>query len=423
MPPPVSSPGAADLAALAMRIEAIGLREANEALDQIDARGRRGATSLTALERSSAASSQGLRRFEGVARGVGLALAGVQGPAAKFSNFLLALSPGGLYVGAAILGLGLLSREFQKTAQEAEEASKRTASALAASLPGAAKGPSLLESAGALREAASAARERARPTTFFGRLGAAFMSDESRELAFDEAAKLSGRADVLEGIRRKEIELMSTMKEREIIEFGIATLHERQLRALREQRALFLRGDIGGLAGAGPTPAGRQVNLITGEVFEQAPTRNARPGAGFNAQQAQKLDDAQRRVNEKRDEETKRLEQTAVAISAVSQAFAVLISSAQGGGNVGSVLGALLGIVGAALGGVPGAFLAGGGAIISAASAPRARAAPPLSSAPEPQAPMIFNTTVIGPNDPSAMRQISELVRNAALRGLSPALG
>lgn len=393
----------------------------------MDARGRKAAAGLGTTERAAAGASAGGRRLENVFRGVGLAFGGITGPAGRLGNVLLGFAPGGLYVAAAVLGLGILSKAYEQNAKEAEAMAKRVEAAQARSLPGKPKDMSALEAAGVLEEQLAAVRGRRRrlvgETADRMARGETVATSLTDLLAADlrEAQQLQERIDALRGIAKEEKALLSTRTAQQIIETDILDLHRKQALELAKQTPL-----AGRLAGTGGLDQAARRNIF-GEVIG-APTRvgtgaSAVERVGNRAAQLEKdIKTSLEETNEAREKEQQGIRQTAQTIYAVSGAVATLIATINGGGGFWATLSSLAGGIGSVLAlsnPVAGAALIGGGIVVGALSQSSASPAPAAGSAPSPQQPLIFQATIVGPNDPSAQRDIAAVVRNAALRGLS----
>jgi len=407
--------GALDLAALALRIESIGLAQANRALAELEGRGRKGGAAFDDLGDKSEKASQGSRKLEGVLRGVGLSIGGVVGPAGKLGNTLLGFAPGGVYVGAAVLGLGLLSKAWDDAAKQAEESSARIAKAVEASLPGAPKELSALAQRGVIGEEIDNLMARgAGLSRMIGTHGDWTKTREGKSI-LAEIARLRGRQGALDevGATAREDTLAGAIGDLRGFRAGRlptvgAVDNSAILRALTaDMKELTAEGVK--LAGAFED-SGAATHDYLGEVMKGIELAHDAEKAEIELGMAE--------------QEHARLARQAAAqmLVAGAQLLAGIIQSLKGGdffgalGGLGNALLLLSAIPTLGISPWIGAAISAGSIIGGSIASPSGRAAP-AGGAPVPAGPVFQSFTVIGEHDPAGQAAIARMARAGVLRG------
>jgi len=367
------------------------------------------------VEKKAGGASMGGKRLEGVMRGVGLASAGVVGPMGRLSNVLLGFAPSGLVVGAAVLGLGVLSKAFEGTAKAAEESAARVKAAVSASLVGAPKELSALAQAGVIGEEGIGpliARAQGLNKLFAisggnwaqSREGKAILAEiarlQGRQTALGQVGAL-GREDTLAGSWAASQNALAGS--RGITAPGVFIPEFAQMAQLTKTLNKDLLADALKMVDAMTEQTGATQDYLGTVMRGIELAHDAEMAEGALARAELEHAQAARAA-------------AAALITAGAQMIAGIIQSLKGGDFWGSLAG-LGGLISLIPGGqIAGAVVGGVGIVGGSLFAPSAAAAP-VGGAPMPMAPVVQHFTVIGENDPRAQASIANMARSGVLRG------
>lgn len=429
--------GAVDVAALGLRIESIGLAEANRALDALEKGGLKAAGGLTSAEGSS-------KKLQGTLRGVAFNLAQLPGPIGKITASLAEWGAGGglaIGIGAAFAAAAFAVRELNKdtaawvkTLNEARAAAQKLAPDTAAIVQSGVieteidrlkvvkqrleAGPQIL---GVEKKIAEVADEIAKMERESAALKKKSDDDHlaaiEKEVAKQEKIVAINRelsntwSEYFESVRRDNLELASRGDKGMPVLMANGFNTHGTLRNVYESTGLFqttLRGP-----GAGPGAGGA---LLEGLSRSQA-------NFGIVVRSVGKTFEVARTSAELYEIAVKRTaaaqQQAATVISAVANGIVLAINALKGNGSFWSFLSGVGMTVGSALAisnPLVGAAVVGGSSIIGALAQPSTPSTTAAAAVPSP-APTVGPNLFIGPEDPTAQRQVLTTVRRALQRG------